>query len=523
MNSEPSGARAAAGHDCPLCGSKQWSYMFKVHGLTYHSCSNCALVSLTSHGDLAGACETTPYIGETTDTDIERALAYWQQATRAFKLDPDISRILVVAGNSSLMLETGRDLGFKQVTSSPHDLEGLRLLPGSAFDAVLAVLAVEKIADPIEAFRLLHRALKAGGGLLLVAPMMNSWPARFFRDAWTQLRLDNLFLFTTENVQSALWDCGFRRLVVRPDRPRYTLHHILSRARVFPRTWVTRSVRALFGFAPLALLRRIRVPVPSSAFVVTADKIDLGGKKLLSIVMPVYNERKTLLECFERVHAKQVASFDKEIVIVESNSTDGTREIVREIAGRDGVRVIYQDRPRGKGNAVRAGLEVASGDVILIQDADLEYDVEDYDSLVQPIAGHRAAFVLGSRHLGNWKMRKFNDMPLIAAFFNFGHVVFRELLNMLYGQSLKDPFTMFKVFRADCLHGLEFECNRFDFDFEIVIKLIRKGYAPLEVPVNYTARSLNEGKKVSALRDPWTWLWALLKFRFSRIGSSRSP
>lgn len=235
---------------------------------------------------------------------------------------------------------------------------------------------------------------------------------------------------------------------------------------------------------------------------------------LLSIVMPVYNELSTFQQCFDQVFHKKIEGVNKEIIVVESRSTDGTRDLVKGVSHLPGVRVIFQDKPMGKGNAVRAGLLESKGDIILIQDADLEYDVNNYEALLEPILEHQTSFVLGSRHTGNWKMREFNDQPVTASVFNFGHILFRGLLNLLYGQSLKDPFTMYKVFRSECLKGIHFECNRFDFDFEIVIKLIRKGFSPIEVPVSYKARSFKEGKKVSFWRDPWTWLRALIKYRF---------
>jgi glycosyltransferase involved in cell wall biosynthesis len=233
--------------------------------------------------------------------------------------------------------------------------------------------------------------------------------------------------------------------------------------------------------------------------------------------MPVFNESATFEHTLNKVLDKQIPGADKEVIVVESNSTDGTRDLVRTYEGRDGVKVILQERARGKGAAVRAGLACATGDVIVIQDADNEYDVNDYDALIEPIVGFREAFVLGSRHMGTWKVRRFNNQPGITAFFNFGHLLFGTLVNVMYGQKIKDPFTMYKVFRRDCLHGLKLECNRFDFDFELVIKLLRKGYTPREIPVNYDARSFKEGKKVSAWRDPLTWIRALVKYRFASI------
>src|SRR5439155_26564607 len=120
-------------------------------------------------------------------------------------------------------------------------------------------------------------------------------------------------------------------------------------------------------------------------------------------------------------------------------------------------------------------------------------------------------FVLGSRHQGGWKMRRFNDAPITAAAFNFGHSLFRSLINVLLRTTIADPFTMFKIIRRDALFGLDFVCNRFDFDIELVIKLIRKGYVPIEIPVNYYSRSFAQGKKVSVLRDGMTWVWTILK------------
>jgi glycosyltransferase involved in cell wall biosynthesis len=233
--------------------------------------------------------------------------------------------------------------------------------------------------------------------------------------------------------------------------------------------------------------------------------------------MPVFNERDSFERTVENVLSKQIDGLDKELIIVESNSSDGTRELVERYRDHPGVTVIMQDRPRGKGNAVRAALAAASGDIVLIQDADEEYDVQDYDALVRPLLRYQRAFVLGSRHSGDWKIRKFSDQTGVADFVNVGHHLFLFLLNSLYGQRLRDPFTMYKVFWRDCLTDVMLECDRFDFDFELVIKLVRKGYRPLEIPVNYQARSFKDGKKVTMFRDPMTWLRALARYRFGSI------
>jgi hypothetical protein len=241
--------------------------------------------------------------------------------------------------------------------------------------------------------------------------------------------------------------------------------------------------------------------------------------KLCSVLVPVFNERDTFPALMRTLLAKRFdhLGLEREIILIESNSTDGTRELVAEFAATPGVRIIWQDRPRGKGHAVRAGLAVATGDFLLIQDADLEYDLDDYDALLEPLLAQRAAFVLGSRHGGRFRMRKFTEQKLLGEGLNIAHVLLAAFINVLYGQNMKDPFTMFKVFRRDCLFGLHFECNGFDFDHELVIKLVLKGYRPLEIPVNYRARSFRQGKKIRIFRDPPGLIAADLKYRLQRL------
>jgi hypothetical protein len=243
------------------------------------------------------------------------------------------------------------------------------------------------------------------------------------------------------------------------------------------------------------------------------------AKRTCSILVPVFNEKDTFPELMRMLLAKRLdhLGLEREIILIESNSSDGTRELVAGFAATPGVRIIYQDRPRGKGHAVRAGLSLATGDIVLIQDADLEYDLNDYDALLQPLLSNRAAFVLGCRHGGRFRMRRFPHQRLLGEVLNVAHVLLAGLINVLYGQNMKDPFTMFKVFRRDCLYGLKFECDGFDFDHELVIKLVLKGYRPLEIPVNYWARSFSQGKKIRFFRDPPTLIAADLKYRLQRL------
>ncbi len=165
-------------------------------------------------------------------------------------------------------------------------------------------------------------------------------------------------------------------------------------------------------------------------------------------------------------------------------------------------------------------MAVAIGDYILIQDADLEYDINDYDKLLEPLRTGKADFVLGSRHSierRSWKIRRFESGKMHQYYMNLGHILFTQLFNIVYGQRLKDPFTMYKVFRRSCIDGLNFTADRFDFDWELAGKLCRKGYTPLEIPIHYSARSYAEGKKVSLVLDPILWVIACFKYRFCKL------
>jgi glycosyltransferase involved in cell wall biosynthesis len=236
----------------------------------------------------------------------------------------------------------------------------------------------------------------------------------------------------------------------------------------------------------------------------------------LSIIIPVYNEAKTFMPLMERVLAVKIPKLEKEIIIVESNSNDGTKELVRKFENRKNFKVIYQKKPRGKGNALKKAFSFVTGDIVLIQDADLEYKPEEYSELLKPILNGDTNFVLGSRHLGkhDWKIRKFITNKMYARILNFGGVFYTWLFNLLYGVKLTDPATMFKVFKRECIDGINFKSNYFELDWEIVAKLVRRGVIPKEVPVSYVSRTVAEGKKIRFFRDGTLVLFAIIYFRF---------
>ena len=239
----------------------------------------------------------------------------------------------------------------------------------------------------------------------------------------------------------------------------------------------------------------------------------------LSVIVPIFNEAATLRTALDAIVAKFVAGWEIELIFIESNSTDGSRAIVETYCSHPRVTLLLEDKPRGKGHAVRAALARATGNFILIQDADLEYDLNDSEKLLAPLASGERAFVLGSRHGpgDGFAMRKFDDQPFHAFLLNSAHWTFTLLIDISLGIWLKDPFTMYKVFRRDALNGLTLKCNRFDFDWELLIKLIRAGHRPIEIPISYNSRSFKEGKKIRIFRDPLTWIVAWAKARFGPL------
>lgn len=225
----------------------------------------------------------------------------------------------------------------------------------------------------------------------------------------------------------------------------------------------------------------------------------------LSIIIPTYNERDTIREILRRVQEAPTAGLTKEIIVVDDGSTDGTRDILRALDPGEGVQVFYHAENRGKGAAIRTGLSHATGDIVLIQDADLEYDPRDYPALLQPILEGRAGVVYGSRFLGPRKAMFFWHM--------LGNKFLTLVTNVLYDSILSDMETGYKAFRADIIRGLPLRSRRFEFEPEITAKVLKRGHRIYEVPISYTGREYHEGKKIT-WRDGFSALWTLLKYRF---------
>jgi glycosyltransferase involved in cell wall biosynthesis len=224
----------------------------------------------------------------------------------------------------------------------------------------------------------------------------------------------------------------------------------------------------------------------------------------LSVIIPVYNEVKNIETIIKRVQAQKTV---KEILVIDDGSTDGTRDILGKMNRKKKVRVILHEKNQGKGAAVVTGMKAAIGDVLLIQDADLEYDPRDFPILLQPIIEELADVVYGSRFLG-----------AAHRVTMFWHQVANKLLtlmtNILYDSILTDMETGYKVFRREVIEGMNIRSKRFNFEPEFTAKILKRNYRIYEVPIRFNPRDYTEGKKIT-LKDAFEAVWALIRFRFT--------
>ena len=483
------------------------------------------------------------FFGQRTQEEAKRTIKM-KQATARYYLDiitdyseKPIKRLLEIGcGNGEFLLETksqginvvGTDISPSAVKKAQDKLGNSESVicgaiedidfPANSFDACVLSDALEHVRDPSALLESVHNLIKPRGLLFVSTPSLDSLHYRLLKQRWMEFKPEHLFYFDSKTLRKLFLKTGYHWIDIQPDKKIRNLEYIVQHFERFQVKGLTILFRWLAKITPLAI-RRYNMKFKSGNIIALAQPKKISKRKKLSIIVPAYNEKLTFCKLMDSLIEKKIERIDIEVIVVESNSNDGTRQDVLSYRHYPCVKVILEKKPRGKGHAVRRGIKEAKGDFILIQDADLEYDINDYDALLKPLLNYEKLFVLGSRHMKNtnWKIRQFEKNPFLAFFMNLADRFFRIFFNVLYRQNIKDPTTMYKVFNAECLKNIRLESNRFDFDWEILAKLVRSGYTPLEIPVNYKSRSFSEGKKIRFFRDPLTWIWALIKYRFIKI------
>jgi len=514
---------------CPVCRAENPSYLFHRAGVRFVRCTACSAVYVNparerplNDLDIERASPfSNPRDRELMAADFERLLEHLAADHLRLTGAPLTRTVLLgrylrefatgpVARRVDLAIAEIDDAAFQRLAIA-SDIEWAKPLLAKAPQLVILHELLESCSDPGAVMATLIAQLPPSTLFVVTYTNTDSLPARMMRRYWSRFFDYKTAFLSTGNLTALLARYG---LVLKTQFPlpvtRTTQYVGESADRLVP------GIARIVGATPL---RNLPLPVRAGNRVAVFGPSAAGGqgrKEKLSIIMPVFNEARYAAQVIDAVLAKPL-KIDREVIIVESNSTDGTRDIVRRYEGRPGVRVVYEDQPRGKGRAVRTGFEHVTGTIVLIQDSDFEYDIDDYDALLEPLLQHKAMFVLGSRSLGldDWKVRKYDKAPIRGLAFNMAQILFAKTYNLLYQQRVTDVPTMFKVFRTECLDGLDLQSNGFELDIELACKITRNGYSPMEIPVNYVARGFDEGKKVRFWRDAIPCYGAFFRYRFS--------
>ena len=521
---------------CSLCQHDGADYLFYRSGIRYVRCRTCRLVyvnpvaeSPTNYFDMVREGRlVTARDRRWAARDLE---AFIEAVAASFARSQDRPpRSMVLVGRFLPELaerRTAERFGLKIIQPSDEEFSRLSLDSDIEFlsdalaagpDLIILNEFLEACVHPRRVVASLRSAAGPATWFCVSYSNTASMPAKFMRRHWPALLQHKTVFFDAENLSAVMAVNGLSVAAQFPFPSHRTLAYVLDRTA--PRSQPKRGpTRALF--------EAVAVPVRAGHQVSLFRPEAASGRarEKLSIILPAYNEERYIAQVIDAVLAKPLG-VERELIIVESNSRDGTREIVKRYERHPDVRVLLEDRPRGKGHAVRAGLRLATGSIILIQDADFEYDIDDYDGLLEPILQRRTQFVLGSRSLGrdDWKVRRYARNPVKALAMNLAQLGFAKTFNLLYQQRTTDINTMFKVFRRECLDGIELVGDGFDLDIELVCKLVRAGFAPMEVPVNYVSRGFDEGKKINFWRDAFPSYWAIFENRWSSTrASSAAP
>jgi hypothetical protein len=513
---------------CPACQRDVPKYLFHRAGVRFVRCASCDAVYVNparehpiNNLDVAKLQPfANPRDRELMVADMATLLSHVAVDHERITGTP-LTRTLLIGRYLPEFAELGRDIGLDvaeisddvfQKLAVDSDVRAFAPLLQKQPQVVILQELLESCSDPGAVVAKLVAALPPSTLFVVTYTNADSLPARILRRNWAQFFGTKSAYLSTGNLSLLL---GRHGLVLKSQYPLPVTRTAGYVAEMAERLLPNLGIATVANATPL---RDVGVPVRAGNRVAVFGRSQVTTTtEKLSIILPVFNEHRFAAQVIDAVLAKELP-IDREVIIVESNSTDGTREIVQRYETAPGVRVIYEDKPRGKGHAVRTGLQHVTGTIVLIQDSDFEYDIDDYDALLEPILHHKAMFVLGSRSLGldDWKVRKYDTTPVRGLLLNFAQVMFAKTYNVLYQQRATDVNTMFKVFRSECLDGLDLHSNGFELDIELACKLARNGNSPMEVPVNYIARGFEDGKKIRFWRDAVPSYFALYRYRFTK-------
>lgn len=511
---------------CPACGADAERYLFHERGARFVQCRSCEVVyanpparEVRDYFNIAAAGgDATVEDREHVRKELDDVLRYACHIYRAHRAS--LPARVLVAGRMAEDWSTAASTHIEAVRLTRagtlrliHEADVSPILAAMDDDVEMVVLNQLLEACPRASEVMTQVAARLPSEALLVVVYSNvaSLPGRMLRRNWRRFFHWKAVYFNSENLRSMVQRAGLRLIAQSGLNTSYT---------------VTRALHLGLPDTPAAVAARrlglgaVTMRVPTGTYVSIFERAqESEASERLTVIVPVFNEADYLRAVLDELLSKQFV-IPHEVIVVESNSTDGTREIAQSYEGRSGLRIIYEDRPRGKGSAVRRGLAAATGTIVLIQDADFEYDLDDYDALLEPIVQRRTSFVLGSRSLGldDWKVRRLARSRLKAFLMNLAQLLFAETFNVLFQQRVTDVNTMFKVFRRECIEGVDFLATGFSFDIELACMLVKNGYSPMEVPVNYVARGFDEGKKINFLSEFFPSFSMFFKCRFRRGG-----
>jgi len=344
-------------NSCPLCGSNKTSYDFAVNGNSIYECKDCLHLFVNPQPS------NIVFDNKNNSIEYEKVLKAKIEINKSQKYN------ILEIGSSILNNNNYTTTNIKDINLF---LENVRE-EKAKYDLCILNNILDYSNDPCIFLQKIHECLKKNSHLMFYIPVLDSKDAKRLKLKWPVFSSNRLHYFSVATIQNILSKCGYEQIELSP--------------------------------------------ADDNGIFVTCRTGIPNNEKIISIIIPVYNEERTIEILLDRVINKQLNRLKKEIIIIESNSTDSTREIVKRfVKDHPETKLVLEEKPRGKGHAVRNGFNEATGDFIAIQDGDLEYDINDYDQLVEPLVNYQRAFVLGSRHAGDWKMRNFNEKKITAVY-----------------------------------------------------------------------------------------------------------